>query len=78
MWGSLNLLKSTGQFLLDNINALKIAAGLLIAGFAGFKIITTVIRIVKTGIQVFKTVKTVITTVRIAMLALNLTMLASL
>lgn len=74
---ALGLVKQAGQFLLENLSAVKtVLAGVLVA-FLAFKSIMAIISIVKVAVTVFKTLKTVFTIVRTTVLALNTAFLAN-
>jgi phage-related protein len=75
--GALNLIRSAGQFLLQNLGALKVVLASVVAGFMAFKAISTVIAVINVAKNVFSTLKTVITTVRTAFMLFNATLLAN-
>jgi phage-related protein len=75
--GALNLVRQAGQFLLDNLNAVKVVLASVLAGFLAFKGVMAIVSIVKVATTVFKTLKTVITAVRTAFMIFNATLLAN-
>lgn len=74
---ALNLLRQAGQFLLQNLSALKVVLAGVVAGFVAFKVISTIVGIVTSAITIFKTLKTTVTAVRTAVMGLNLAFLSN-
>jgi phage-related protein len=75
--GALDKVKQAGEFLLQNLDAVKVVVASLLTGFLAFKGIMFIVSVVSTIISVFKTLKTTFLAVRTAVLAMNTAFLAN-
>jgi phage-related protein len=73
----LDMLRSAGEFLLNNLEAVKVVVASVVAGFIAFKVIATIVTMVQTAITIFNALKTAFFAVRTAVMAMNLAFLAS-
>ncbi|KJE25718.1 putative membrane protein [Geobacillus kaustophilus] len=74
---ALNLIRATGQFLLQHLGALKVVLASVLAGFMAFKGVVAVVSIINAVKNAFNTLKTVFTAVRTAFTLLRVAMLAN-
>jgi phage-related protein len=74
---ALNLIRATGQFLLQHLGALKVVLASVLAGFMAFKGVMAVVSIINAVKNAFNTLKTVFTAVRTAFTLLRVAMLAN-
>lgn len=74
---ALNLIRATGQFLLQHLGALKVVLASVLAGFIAFKGVMAVVSVINAVKNAFNMLKTVFTTVRTAFTLLRVAMLAN-